>query len=200
MTRYPRMRVRFRTTGAATARVDVGAVTVMVETAAATTFKIVDFPLTGVVTTDVVKLYACDGVGAVYYDWVMVYAGNFTIPNVVSLDYRQPSRNLHIPIPGRIPNLTQNLGGDDATIEMVCDLDVETSSTAGTAGAWKRTSDYDAGDIFLDVSHNHSVRMPWQYLVFGNKEMRVTLDEPEFNYGGENKVRLTFHADSDRNM
>ncbi len=199
-TLYPRMRVKFLTTGNATARVDVDGTTVMAETASGGTWKVVDFSIAAEATADVVKLYTCDGVGAVYWDWVMIYAGNFTFPNAVTINDKLASRNQRVPISNRITSVPQNLGGEDDAIEMVCDLDVETSATAGVAGCWKRTGDYRAGDVFRDIVQGHSTEGPWQWLVYGVDKLRVTLDEPEFDYGGENKVRLTFREYSDSNM
>ncbi len=191
-TLYGRIRLRYRTTSNATAKVilvfdDASTQTVLSETAAST-FKVLDTTITTAKTLDHIKLYACDGTGSVYYDFIQVYKGNFTFPNVASLTFTPPSRNLRIPAPSRIGNIPQNLGADDATIELTCNLDVETDTYS-----WKRDGDVDAGDIFLDVCHNHGTLQPFQWLVWGNKQCKVTLDEPSFSHEGNTRtLRLRF--------
>ena len=189
-TTHGRIRLRYRTTGNAKAKVilvfGAGTQTVLSETAAST-FKVIDIEITTEKTLNQIKLYACDGTGSVYYDFIQIYEDNFVFPNVAALTFTPPSRNLRIPAPSRIGNIPQNLGADDATIDLTCNMDVETDTYS-----WKRDGDVDAGDIFLDVSHNHGVLQPFQWLIWGNKQCKVTLDEPSFSHEA-NRRTLQLH-------
>lgn len=202
-TAYTRIRFRYKTTGSATAKIVVGddaayTQTVLAETASST-WTVGDVALTADKTLDHVSLYCCDGVGTVLYDFVQIYKGNFTFPNVVELDFTPSSRNTMLSVPGRVPGIIQNMGADNASIEMLCDLDMETSTTDGVAGCWARTGDTDNGQIFLDVAHEQSDSTPWEWLVWGNKACKVTLDTPQFNYKDANMVRLSFKENSNLN-
>jgi hypothetical protein len=197
---YTKIRFRYKTTGSAKAKIVVGdgaaySQTVLAETAS-TTWAVGTVTLTAAKTLDHVALYICDGVGTVLYDFVQVYTKDFTFPNVVNLNFKQPSSNPEIGIPSRVPWISQNLGAPRAPITLLCDLDMQTDEDAGDTGCWKRTGDTDAGEAFLDVAHEQSDATPWEWLVFGNKSCKVTLDEPDFDYVKDNMLRLTFHEDS----
>jgi hypothetical protein len=196
-----RVRCRYRTPGNAAktkAQIELDG-TPILETAEQYTngtFKVVDkdldtLGLSGII--DTVKLHASTVAGDVYYDFLQIYKDDFVFPNVVDLQFIPASRNVQIPVPGRIVDITQNLGAPCASITMQCDLDMSTQ-----AHRWKRAGDVDDGDVFLDVAHNQSVAMPFAWLVWGNKQCKVTLDEPTFDLrSGE--LRLTFHEYSDSN-
>jgi hypothetical protein len=199
---YTKIRFRYKTTGSAKAKIIVGdgaaySQQVLSETASST-WAVGTVDLTAAKTLDHVALYICDGVGTVQYDFVQIYTKDFTYPNCVTLQFNPPSSNPEIGIPGRTPWITQNTGAPRAEVIMTCDLDMQTSDTAGASGCWKRTNDNDAGEVFLDVAHEHGDATPWEYLVFGNKSFKVTLDEPDFDYSRDNTVRLTFHEHSNR--
>jgi hypothetical protein len=114
-------------------------------------------------------------------------------PNVTDIPFEPTSQNVQLGIPGRVPGITQNLGAEPARIELQCDLNVETDTYA-----WKRTGDVDYGDVFLDILHNQSVTAPWQWLVWGNKQCKVTLDDVLFS-PRDNTVRVMGHEYSDSN-
>lgn len=202
---YTKIRWRFRTTSNAKAKIilefsDASTQTVLAETAAST-FSVGTATITAAKTLDHIHLYCCDGTGDVYYDYVQIYKGDFTFPNVVNLIFTPSSRNLNLDIPMRVPSETQNLGADPASIELMCDIDLQQYNVTDnpTGVKWTRTGDVEAGDVFLDVAHNQSVLGPWQYLAWGDKGCRVTLDEPQFNYGRDGMLRLLFHEFSDTN-
>ena len=197
-----KIRWRFKTTGNATAKIictDDGGYsqTVLAETASST-FVEGSATLTSGETLDHIQLYCCDGVGTVLYDFVQVYQADFTIPNVTDLRFTPSSRNVNLGIPSSVALGFQNLGADPARIDLDCDLDLQTSSTAGAAGCWKRTGDTDNAQVFLDVLHNQSRDAPWQWFVWGNKTARVVIDDVSIN-GFDGTCRLTMHEYSDSN-
>jgi hypothetical protein len=205
-TLYAKIRFRYRTTGNATAKViatDEGAYsqTILAETASSD-WAVVEATLTPAKTVDHIHFYCCDGVGTVEYDFVQVYVDDFTFPNVVTLDFAPPSRNIRLGVPSRVPSITQNLGAEPATVDMTCDLDMETSTYDWTRAAAKTVSgnaDSDKGEVFLEVVHNQSQDEPWQWLSFGNKAFKVTLDKPRSSHGLDDLVTLHFEEHSNAN-
>ncbi len=195
---HKKIRFRYRTTGNATAKLiatDEGAYsqTILSETASSD-WAVVEATLTPAKTLDHIHFYCCDGVGTVEYDFVQIYKADFDFPNVVTLDFMPSSRNVYLGVPSRVPSITQNLGSEPATVDMTCDLDMETSTYD-----WTRADDADKGEVFMEVAHNQSQDEPWQWLSFGNKAFKVTLDEPRFTHGLDDTVQLRFREHSNAN-
>jgi hypothetical protein len=196
---YTKIRFRYKTLYDTTAKViiefnDATTQTVLAETSSST-YTAVTATITSGKTIDHIHLYACDGAGGVFYDFIQIYADDFTFPNAVDIRFNPSSRNVNLGIPSAIGIGLQNLGADPATVELDCDLDVQYDEDAGDAGCWKRSGDTDAGEVFLDVLHNQS-SFPWNWLVWGNKAMRVTMDRaPQRNYDGTTTLYLTEYRD-----
>lgn len=141
-------------------------------------------------TIDKIRLYGNDypnsvasGAFWVDYDFVMLYKDNFTLPNVADFNFTPPPTYANIPIPGRVGNITQNLGSESATVQIGCDLDI---------GDWTRAGDYINGEVFADIAHN-TYSEPWQWLDTGTQQFKVTLETPEFpRLASEQKLALLF--------
>jgi hypothetical protein len=195
-TLYTKIVVRYKTSSNSKAKVvivfnDASTQTVLDQTSS-TTWATAVVTITTAKTIDHIRLHADSGTGNVYYDYVAIYKGTFTFPNVTKLDFNPTSRNITVEIPSAIASGNQNLGANSATVEITCDYDIET-----TTYSWKRDGDTDNGDIFLDVMNTQGT-YPWQMLVFGNKQFRVMLDgAPTKNFDGT--TTLSFREYSDTN-
>ena len=121
--------------------------------------------------------------GYAYFDFALVYAGTFTLPNVAHGMHWTPGvRDVYLPVPGRVTDITQRLGSEGATCTLGCDLD---------QGAWTATgyANYP-GELFDFIAHR-SYTEPWQW-VTGLKErsMKATV-HPAFTYeGGRQRLDL----------
>lgn len=130
-----------------------------------------------------------NGTYYVYYDFLLIHAGTFTFPNVAhDLDFRPPPRYAIIPIPGRVGDITQNLGSELATVTCSCDLDRGDEAFTDTlVSKWKRPqgeetkTDYVNGEVFVEIAHR-SYTEPFQWLDTGKHQFKVTLDDPVFRY------------------
>jgi len=179
-TLYKKIRFRYKTTSNSTAKIilefsDAATQTVLAETAAAI-WTTTTVSLTAAKTLDHIHLYCCDGTGTVQYDWIEIYAADFTFPNVTDIRFVPSSRNITLGIPSGMVLGHQNLGADPASIEIDCDLDMETATYD-----WTRAGDSDKGEVFLDILHNQSVDAPWQWLTWGNKGMQFVIDDVRFD-------------------
>ena len=142
-----------------------------------------------------VKLYANQATGTVYYDFVLICKGVFTLPNTLfGKRFMPETRNVYIDIPSRSGDITQHLGTKLAKLELSCNLD---------RGNWKRSGDYVNGQVFEDIWHNAKTE-PWQWLTTGmgttidehfyQRQFKATMDEPVFSEDGkEHRLDLTFH-------
>jgi len=135
----------------------------------------------GGATIDKVELNADDypdttaaGASSVYYDFILLYKDDFTLPNTAfGLGFNPFPRNISLGIPSGITGAPQNLGGDDAEFTVGCDLD---------QGLWTRAGDSYAGQVFDEISHNASAPYsgqlaaePWQWLNTElNRQFKVT--------------------------
>lgn len=117
--------------------------------------------------------------GTVYFDFVLIYKGDFTIPNCAAgIDWMPTPRYAHLKPWGMIGSHTQNGGSDPAEWHIIGDL---------TNGTWTRTGDTDhlLGEVFYDISHN-SATEPWQWFNSGLGQCKVTLDTPIFHRAATN--------------
>ena len=122
-------------------------------------------------------------------DFIMVYKGDFTIPNFrYGYTFRPPARYASLVVPSRVGDVTQNLGSPSATVTFGCDLDELTEDE------WKRDGDVVDGEVFLDILHNSSSE-PWQWLDDDPRQFKVTLEDPRFEEVHEGtKVNHRFHG------
>jgi len=149
-------------------------------------------------TIATVSIYADDypdtiatGTFQVYYDFILFFKNIFIVPNVArGLEFTPPPRYATIPIPGRVGDVTQNLGSELATVRMSCDLDISDAAD-GMGSNWKRPqnvvagskTDYVNGEVFMEIAHR-SYTEPWQWLDTGTEQFKVTLETPVFRRSG----------------
>jgi len=152
---------------------------------------------TGTLTTaklvDKVCIFADDdpvtiatGPHYVYVDFVLIYANDFTFPTCETSRFEPNPKYATIPIPGRVGDDTQNLGSNSAQWHCVCNLDLSNATDD-----WKRPQgtltpkdDYIVGQVFDEIAHR-SYTEPWQWLDTGNRQFKVTMENPSFTYEGE---------------
>ena len=211
---YTTLRFRYRTYASTKAKVILGystydsaetpvqnvadgdAVLVMAETAS-TTWSIVTYSIPTGKIVDHVIVYACDGAGYVQVDWMEIYKDDFVFPNAVDIRPDPTSRNINLGVPSGMVLGGQNLGADPEMLEIDCDLDMQTSSTAGVDGCWLRVGDTDRDEVFRDIIHNQSIAGAWQWLVYGNKSMRVIINGAPTRWkNGTLTLRLEEYSDS----
>jgi hypothetical protein len=145
-------------------------------------------------TIDKIKIYADDypntvaaGIaGHIYIDYILFYGNDFTFPNCETSRFEPNPKYATIPIPGRVGDDTQNLGSNSAQWHCVCNLDLSNATDD-----WKRPQgtltpkdDYIAGQVFDEIAHR-SYTEPWQWLDTGNRQFKVTMENPSFTYEGE---------------
>jgi len=153
------------------------------------TFTVGSATITAAKTLDHIRLHADHATGDVWYDYVLVYKDDFTLPNcALGIDVTYPNRYHRLAVPGRLTNVAQQLGSDDLEVQIGCDL---------TLGTWTRTGDDVDGQVFMDIAHNSSSEA-FQWLDTEREQLKVTLDSPRFHraaFGNslEDTVRLSFH-------
>jgi hypothetical protein len=141
-------------------------------------------------TIDHIRLYCNAATGHVYYDFVLIYKDDFTIPNTAHAENFKPQgRYGQLEVLGAQGDTNQNLGTHSAIVDMHCVLDV---------GNWLRAGDTLPGQVFLDIVHN-SVLEPFQWLSLGAQvaQFKVILDMPDFQYATQESkathtLNLTF--------
>ena len=153
-----------------------------------TTWKVGSATITTAKTIDHIRLHADHAEGTVEYDFVLIYKNSFTFPTnqPENMTFTPASRYAHLKPPSRIGDITQYMGSDNATVDMICNLDV---------GVWKRTAnptDYIKGETFIDIHHNAKTEA-WQWLDTETEQFKVTLEPPRFRRDGRgHTVDLTF--------
>jgi len=175
-TTYPQIRWRYKCVGDIKAKIivefsDASTQEVLADSNSAT-FTVGTVTLTPAKTLDHIALYADHVVGTVYYDFVLVHRGDFTLPNVaggMNMDF--PPCEAIIPVFERDTDITQHGGTQSAIVNISSDLD---------QGTWQRTGDKIDGEVFLDILHNRSSE-PWQWLDTGSHQFKVTV-HPKFQW------------------
>jgi hypothetical protein len=199
-TLYYKLRVRFKTSGNAKARVDLtysdaSTAQVMAETASAT-FTTVVCGITASKTTDHINLYCCDGVGTVTYDFVEIFSDIYVLPNCTMLEPPVMVNDAVIEIPGRVGSVNQVLGSQSMEVTMECDLDMEPAALT-----WKRPqtttpkTDVNNQDVLLETHHRGSFYEDWTWLDLGEPAMqfKARLIEMRPSYSSEQgKLRLVW--------
>jgi hypothetical protein len=145
----------------------------VVSDASSTTFTVGTTTLTTGKTLDHIRLYADHATGTVYYDYCLVYVGDFTFPTgqPETMNFTPKPRFVYLGIPGKVTDNTQNLGCESAIVDMTCNLDI---------GTFKRSTDTINGEVFLDISHNSNTE-PWQWLDTELEQFKVSLENLNFN-------------------
>ena len=169
---YPKVIIRYKTSDATIkAKVviedDTAATQTVLAESSSTTWKTVTATLTLTGQIDHITLYVKGTTGTVYYDFVLICKGQFPFPsisNTVSLD--MSPRNVQIPIPGRVGDITQNLGSPSCPIHVSGEMD---SSTG-----WQGTNSV-VGEILYDIAQNSYVE-PWQWFTSDVADLKVTLE------------------------
>lgn len=182
-TTYPKLMVRWKTPDYASPGVkagiivtyDAGSSTFDLGYSALGLFAVDILTLTSGKTVDKIALTvtsdaATSGNYYVHFDFILVFKGTFTFPNCTNATFHPPPRNVIVPIPSRVGDITQNLGGLLATFDCVVDLN---------QGNWKRSGDTWDAEVFYDIIHNNCIDEPWQWLDTGIEQFKATLD-PQF--------------------
>ncbi len=136
---------------------------------------------------DHIRLYCNNAVGHVYFDFVLIYKGDFTLPNTkYGLSFKPPCRVAENEAPGASGDELQNLGSKSAIVDIGCDLDM---------GTWIVGSDTMPGQVFLDIAHN-SATEDFQWIDLGPlvAQFKVLMREPEWqNVAGESEANSMLH-------
>ena len=194
-TLYPTLRVRYKTSGNATVRIDTDDETVMTERSSST-FTTEAFTLTTGQTLDEIRIYLCDNTGTITIDFIQIAAGMYILPNCLTLSPPSLVNDAVLNIPGRVGSLIQSLGARSLDITMTCDLDLEPDDVT-----WKRPqddtpkTDANNADIFYETSHlgASDAQNPWTWLDLGEPAMqfkaRLVEVTPDYR-GAAGVVRL----------
>ena len=120
----------------------------------------------------------------VYFDFALFYTDTFMFPHVGipgKVDFHPPNRFVDIPIPTRVTDVTQNLGAESATVNIVGDMEL---------GSWGTPK----GDKLLNILHNASSE-PWQWFTCDEPKvnMKVTMRDfnPFYEAGQDGKPRYS---------
>lgn len=190
-TLYGRVRIRYKTSGNATAKVilgfDVGTQTVLAETASST-FTVVDVAVTAAKTINTITLYCCDGTGTVTYDFIQIYSGNYILPNVAQMTPPFTSKDVVVGMPSYSGDPSQGLGSHLLEVRMRCDLGMEPSVLT-----WKRPqtsgskTDYNNSDALMELLQLCGISTAWTWLKLGSPAMQFKARIIEVNpdYAGE---------------
>jgi hypothetical protein len=202
-TAYPYIRWRYRTSGeSARARIDLvdsggHVINVLTGTLSPMTWQVgsagIDFGDAHTISD--IRLYACNGAGNVYYDFVEIYGGTYILPNVTKMSPPLLLQDAVIQIPGRFGSINQALGSQSMEIRMTCDLDMEHTNLK-----WKRlqtgaSTDINNIDILLETAHRGAGTTSWVWLDIGDPAMQFKARLVEVNpaYSEEgNSVELTW--------
>lgn len=188
---YTKIRFRYYTSNASVkAKIvvgDDGAYTqeVLADTSS-TTWTIGEVSLTAGKTLDHISLYADHANGSVYYDFVQIYRGDFTFPNIASVDPDYQGRSPRRGVPGKGGDLTQKLGSKSTDYRIGCDMSIGTWTTTGFANK--------PGELFMDILHNGGVNEPWQWIDLEDDQFKFCLDSARLPAGkGEEIASLIGH-------
>lgn len=153
--------------------------TVLAETNSIT-WKVGTYTITGASDKlDHIFVYANGAEGIVYYDYIIVYEGDFTFPNgAYGIRGSIPNRNIFLEVPSRQTDITQMLGSKNFEFNIGCDLANSFWTKDGLA-VHPTGTDYVKGQVFYEIAHNAKTE-PWQWLITEREQMKVTLEPPSF--------------------
>lgn len=130
----------------------------------------------------------------VYADFVLIYADNFVFPNCETSKWEPNPKYTITSYPSRVGDDTQNVGSKNAQFHCICNLDLsnDTDDWKRPQGTLTPKDDYVAGQVFDEIAHR-SYTEPWQWLDTGNRQIKVILENPSFDYQGEkHTINLLF--------
>jgi hypothetical protein len=144
-------------------------------------------------TIQTITWYASVAAGSVYFDFMQIYEDNYILPNCTKLTPPVINRDAFLKPPGMIGSHTQSLGGELATVQMNCDLDVE-----GATITWKRPQTGSPTDkvntqvfqVILQEEARSVNPVPWHWLNFGCGAMKARLTKMEPDYVENNILNL----------
>ena len=205
-TAYPKIRYRYKTSSSSikakilivfdswnpglteAQNIAAGNAQLILDNTSSTTWKTGVATITAGKTIDHVRLYANSAVGHVYYDFWMIYKGDFSLPNTkYGESFKPPVRLAPNESPGALGDEIQNLGNKSAIVDLGCDLDM---------GTWLRAGDTLRGQVFLDIAHN-SPTESFQWIDLGDLvcQFKVIMSEPEWqNNASENEANASVHV------
>jgi hypothetical protein len=133
------------------------------------------------------------GGSSVYYDFFMLYKGDFKLPNVAfGAEFSPPPRYAKKAAPSRITDVIQGMGGESATFNCTCDLDID-SGVAGDEGNWKRLTDVRKAQVIHEISHELSTTVDFVWLNTGEEQFKAIMERPIFHrYGNRRELSLMF--------
>ena len=144
-------------------------------------------------TLDHIRVYATAATGTVYYDFIQVYKGDFTFPNIVGINGNFNPRLVKTAIPGKGGSDTQGLGTEDAEFDVTCDLSIsnDTNDWMRPQGNLTKT-DYKDGQVFWEIVHR-SYNDPWVWIDTESEQLKVNLSIPREDQVSDIHT-LTLHA------
>lgn len=150
--------------------------TVLAETNSIT-WKVGTYTITGASDKlDHIFVYANGAEGIVYYDYIIVYEGDFTFPNgaygVRGTDSDRDG-DAQLGIPSRQTDIIQMLGSGNFEYNISCDLANSFWTKDGLA-VHPTGTDYVKGQVFYEIRHNSNSE-PWQWLDTEREQMKVIL-------------------------
>jgi hypothetical protein len=102
----------------------------ILSTSFSTTWTTASGDITAGTTIDSIDIYADDnpdtvasGTYQVYYDFILLYKNNFSMPHIHREHLMLPETGVNIKIPGRTGNVFQHLGADSPRIVLESDMD-----------------------------------------------------------------------------
>ena len=171
-TLYTKVRWRFICTGTTRAKIVLvftgaeGTQTVL-DATSASTWTVGSATITAGKTLDHIRLYANVGTGTVVYDFIQISKGNFTFPNIVSINKAFEQRVGFNSVFGAGGDSTQGGGSHSKNFDVSCDLTVSNDNDD-----WKRPqgtlagkTDYEAGQVFDEIIHEcYDQDNEWQWI------------------------------------
>ena len=122
--------------------------------------------ITAAKTIDHVRLHANQATGNVYYDFLLLHKGTFTLPFASDTEELELLNNYaYIKIPGRVGNITQYLGADSPIIRL--------SGIMDTGTGWHGAGSADGFDLMTIWKQMHSD--PFQWLASDLINCQVTM-------------------------
>ena len=171
-TTYTKIRWRYICTGTSQAKIvavfsDATTQTVLNPTSS-TTWTVGSATLTTAKTLDHIRLYANVGTGTVVYDFIQVSKGNFTFPNIVSINKSFEQRLGFNSVFGAGGDSTQGGGSHSKNFDVTCDLTVSNDNDdwrRPQGNTSKDTGETEDGQVFDEIIHeSYDADNEWQWI------------------------------------
>jgi hypothetical protein len=141
--------------------------------------------LTAAKTLNYIRLYCNSATGHVYYDFVLVCAGQYSLPQWNILDVDIPNRYSNTKIPSKLTNRNAWMGADDTKIILSGDIDDQNTS-------W--ITDYgEIAGVFYNISHN-SYSEPFQWFNSDRASFKVQLDNVRFREDSNGVFKYSYEV------